>query len=190
MLDFLNQIDTKLYFAMNGLAGNPVFDGFNILLSSRLLWIVVFLAFSIYAIIKGGKLGKKAVILTIVTVSFTDAFTFKALKENIERRRPCMEYKGQVTTPAGCYSQFGFPSNHAANSAAIAATVYLVGYKKLGVMFGFLALLVSLSRVFLGVHYPGDITVGMITGALYSYLIVKLFNMYIERNKRKKREPE
>ena len=177
MFTNLDKFDAEIFFLLNGWSGVTLFDEFNIFLSSKVLWLLFFVVFAILTLKRGGISGKKTLLVTIIAVSFTDAFTFKALKENIKRKRPCIEYKDLAVTPDGCKSVYGFPSNHAANSAAVAAAVYFMGYKNLGLIFGFIALLVSLSRVFLGVHYPGDILVGMLSGALYSFMIVKLSNM-------------
>lgn len=186
MIETLNAIDTKLFFALNSLAGNEVFDNINIYLSSKTFWLYIFILFSAFILYKHKKDGLKLLGFLILTVSFTDAFTYNVLKQNIERVRPCVEYKGEVATPTGCKSMFGFPSNHAANSAAFASTVVFLGYKAIGYGFAGIAFLVGLSRVFLGVHYPGDVFFGFITGTLYSFLLIKAVNLLV--NKLKKSE--
>ncbi|MDB2447082.1 phosphatase PAP2 family protein [bacterium] len=185
MLSLVQELDTKLFFAMNSLAGNSLFDQFNMFLSSRNVWVGILLALVALTLWKGGALGKKLVLCSVIVVSFTDSFTYIVLKENIQRLRPCKEYKDQVITPSGCKSQFGFPSNHAANSAAIASTIYFVGYKAVGGLFWGIAILVGLSRIFLGVHYPMDVLFGLVSGGLYSFLIVKAVNMIIDYRKKK-----
>ena len=99
--------------------------------------------------------------------------------------RPCKAFPSEAVTPEGCRSQFGFPSNHAANSGAAAAVVLAFGYKTFGLALLGCAILVALSRVFLGVHYPFDVLVGLLSGGLYSYLIVKMINLIFDRKNSK-----
>jgi undecaprenyl-diphosphatase len=71
-------------------------------------------------------------------------------------------------------SYFSFPSNHASFFASLAMAMYFVN-KKAGIIFGILAILIGTSRVVTGVHFPVDIIVGWLIGALVSLLIYKVF---------------
>ena len=174
-------------FANKSLSGHEVFDGVNIFISSPYTWAVFFVGIIIFAVLKRVRGLGKAVAYVVLAVSLTDSLTFFVFKGNIKRLRPCKERPAEVTTPSGCSSLYGFPSNHAANSAAIAATVYLVGFKSFGILLMALAFFISLSRVFLGVHYPGDVVAGMITGIIYSIFLVffldKLSTIFNKRSK-------
>ena len=66
-----------------------------------------------------------------------------------------------------------FPSTHATIAFAIATPVFLF-YPILGLLFYFFALLVSLSRVYVGVHYVSDVMAGAILGTGVSWLIASL----------------
>ena len=75
-----------------------------------------------------------------------------------------------------CGGQYGFISSHASNSFAISFFISLV-LKNKKVFFWLInwAILIGLSRIYLGVHFPFDIIGGMIWGLLVSLLIYKLY---------------
>ena len=78
--------------------------------------------------------------------------------------------------------RFGFISSHAANTFAISVFLsLLIKRKSLTFMLLFWAVLNSYSRIYLGVHYPGDILFGAIEGCFIGYLIypyIKLFAVF------------
>ncbi len=65
-----------------------------------------------------------------------------------------------------------FPSGHATAFAALATVIYFHN-KKLGIIFWVIAILISLSRVIAGVHYPIDIAVGLLIGGLFGLMMNK-----------------
>ena len=61
-------------------------------------------------------------------------------------------------------NDFGFPSDHAIVAGAVTAGLFLVN-RRLAIISGVLALLIAFARVYVGVHYPGDVIVGLLVGA-------------------------
>lgn len=103
------------------------------------------------------------------------------------RLRPCHnpELANLVHTINGaCGGQYGFVSSHAANTFALAVFVVLVLKKHFKWMFCFMlvwATIVSYSRIYVGVHYPGDVLGGALLGSTIGFLIWKTlvyFNNY------------
>jgi len=75
-----------------------------------------------------------------------------------------------------CGGEYGFVSSHAANTFAIAAFTLLIIRKSWYSIFIILwATLVSYSRIYMGVHYPGDVIGGAILGFLLGFLIYRLY---------------
>ena len=69
--------------------------------------------------------------------------------------------------------EFSFPSGHTSSSFAFAVAVYLLLPKKYGVPALVLAALISLSRLYVGVHYPTDVLGGFIVGTACAFAIVR-----------------
>ena len=75
-------------------------------------------------------------------------------------------------------SQKSFPSNHSANIWALSLIVgYL--YANVKIYFIILAFLISISRVYIGVHYPIDIIFGALMGITISSLLIKIYQKLI-----------
>jgi undecaprenyl-diphosphatase len=87
--------------------------------------------------------------------------------------------------------KYGFPSSHASNSFALAVfVILLIGkrFKWLNYVVLSYPILVSYSRIYLGVHYPGDVICGMIIGSLLGFIFYKIWRysemkIYPESNK-------
>ena len=71
-------------------------------------------------------------------------------------------------------SEKSFPSDHAAVAFAIAVAIYFYN-KKLGSILIFCAFLISLARIYGGVHYPLDVIAGAIVGTLFSIVFHKIY---------------
>ncbi|MGH0596305.1 undecaprenyl-diphosphatase [Bacillus mycoides] len=67
-----------------------------------------------------------------------------------------------------------FPSDHATSAFVIAITLYLY-HKRLGAVFLLVAVLISFSRIWVGVHYPFDVLMGAILGSVIALITHCLF---------------
>lgn len=170
MINALIQADTELFLLLNSLAGNSFFDGFNLFVSDRYVWTAALLLFGMFVFRKMGKKAWRPSLVVLLSLALSDWATYWVLKPEFGRERPCRTFSSGdvvIQNKGGCASKYGFPSNHASNSAAIATSVYLmVRTPAAAGLFG-LMFVIGLSRIFLGVHYPADILVGFLTGFLY-----------------------
>lgn len=72
-----------------------------------------------------------------------------------------------------------FPSGHASFYFAISTVVYVYN-KKAGILFLIASFLISISRVFVGLHWPSDILAGAVIGVLSGWLIIKIFQKKLD----------
>lgn len=109
----------------------------------------------------------RVLVVAVIAMAVCDLISYRVLKPWVARPRPGHAGIGAILrSPLG--GQYGFPSNHAINSAAGAA-VLSVAYPPVGFVFWTGAAVVSYSRVYCGAHYPGDVLAGMLLGGLLSW---------------------
>jgi undecaprenyl-diphosphatase len=106
-----------------------------------------------------------------------DQLSSNVIKHLFLRPRPCHVVDGAVVVEGvrllvGCGGGYSFPSSHAVNHFA-AATFLSSYYPKAGRWLFCYAALVSLSRVFVGVHYPSDIAGGALIGMTVGWIFIQ-----------------
>src|SRR5699024_495873 len=114
------------------------------------------------------------VFLIILLITFTDQ-TANLFKNNFQRLRPCnLPLKDRSIANCG---RFGFFSAHAASSMALAIFVCCIlrsSYKYILPVLILWSLLLGYSRIYVGVHFPGDVLVGFIFGIFYGAVFLYL----------------
>lgn len=107
--------------------------------------------------------------LTVAVAVFAADGAATALKQLFDRPRPYVRdpEPEPLTTTA---LQVGFPSGHAATSFA-GATVLALALPRAALPLFALAALVAASRIYVGVHYPGDVLVGALLGVAVGALV-------------------
>ena len=180
MIETLKQLDTELFLALNGLH-NSLFDFLMFWASNKLIWIPLYLFF-LYLIIKKYQWKTVGIFVAIlVLITLADQLSVHLFKNVFQRFRPCHEpqLEGLVHLVNGkCGGRFGFISSHASNTFALVVfLIQLLGkkYKYFTISILIWASLVSYSRIYLGVHYPGDVFVGAVFGSLLGFIIFFLY---------------
>lgn len=171
-LDFIIQQDKELLVYLNNL-GNESWDTFWLAVTNKRTWIPLF-AVLIYLIFKHFDTKKGFVLLLVIAllITFTDQFS-NLFKYSFERLRPCndLTIADQLRILKQSNS-FSFFSAHAANSFGVTSFLFLLlrkHYKYLGLLFIW-PFLFAYSRVYIGMHFPSDIFVGMIFGLISGYI--------------------
>ncbi|UUU41397.1 phosphatase PAP2 family protein [Streptomyces sp. NBC_00162] len=122
-----------------------------------------------------GQSGPRTVALAVLApVATAVAYVASELvKSTVDEERPCRAVAGAaaslVTCPAS--GDWSFPSNHSALAGA-AAVALAMAVRRLALLTVPLALLMAFSRVFVGVHYPHDVAMGLLLGGSLAALFV------------------
>jgi len=171
---WLDQIDRSILYFINDTLSNQIFDLFFTTITNEHLWAIPVLIGLLALIVRGGKRGKIAAVLVLITASATDATVVEIIKPAIGRLRPshALEDTINLLVPKG--GRYGFVSAHAANIFA-GTTVLSYFYKQWKKPLLFLAFSVALSRVYVGVHYPGDVLFGGLFGYGMAWVIITLW---------------
>jgi undecaprenyl-diphosphatase len=181
LLQSLIEIDKDLLLTINS-NHTPLLDNFYFLVTQITIWIPLYLTM-IYIIIKSQKRGSWVTLLFIaILIVLCDQISTNILKDSIQRFRPSNDpaLKDIVhifaNNRGGLY---GFVSSHAANTFGLAMFTSLLFKNKFYTAAIFLwATLNSYSRIYLGLHFPGDILGGMLLGISLS-LIVYFFYLKV-----------
>ncbi|MEV7276719.1 phosphatase PAP2 family protein [Streptomyces sp. NPDC093111] len=98
----------------------------------------------------------------------------EGLKSLVDEERPCRAVAGAPASLVACppHGDWSFPSNHSAIAGA-AAVALALSWRGIVWLTAPMALLMAFSRVFVGVHYPHDVTVGLLVGAVVAFVVVK-----------------
>lgn len=180
-LVMINNFNIQLFTLINAGAGQYLFiDWLFILLTSYSMY-TVFVVVGFYVVlyvplrIPKGLLRTQSIKRSCeIVVSIVSTWVIvKILKIVIALPRPFETFE-QIRVLAPIKGGTSFPSGHAALSMALATAVYLY-YPRLGKVLFVFAFFVGLSRIFVGVHYPLDVAIGLALGYIVPNCIHTVF---------------
>lgn len=184
----LQALDETFFVLINSKLATPLTDILMPALTNKgYLLILPYLALLLHKAHKTSAGLVKCYIATLllagVAIALSDT-TGMLLKNLIQRPRPCLTLDTHLLV--GCSSSGSMPSNHSANAFAYAVTLALFAreLKKHYLLIIYplcLAVLVAVSRVFVGVHYPSDVIVGALIGSIYALILHTLLVLYAKR---------
>lgn len=176
-METILELDKNLFIYLNSL-GSEQFDGFWLFITKQINWIPIF-AIIMYLVFK--HLGWRHALLIILVMALLIALTDQTtnlFKNGFQRLRPGNNPDlADLIRAVQKRKSFSFISGHASNSMAAAFFLYKVLKPYLKYM-GFIflwPLIFAYSRIYLGLHYPGDILCGYIWGILMALIMLKLY---------------
>lgn len=185
ILNTLNNWDTALFKCLNG-AHDVAWDFIMWWASDKFIWIPVYLIFLFLLWKKYKSNIWLVVIFAALLVFLSDQISVHLFKNVFERLRPSHEPGLQdvihlVNDKHG--GQFGFYSSHASNVFAVAVFIIFLLDKCPGRAFLILvwAGLIGYSRIYLGLHYPGDVIAGAIMGAFLGWVVARFLKNLLSK---------
>lgn len=180
MLEFLDQVDKQILFAIHdihGTVGNAIIPFFR----EKVFWIPFYVFLFGFLVFNFKRRGLWLILFFLITVGLGDTISSKLIKFSVRRPRPCHvdSLQEHLDMLVPCGGPYGFTSSHATNHFAIAILLIVtLGpiFPKIRIPLILWATLVGFAQVYVGVHYPFDILGGAILGALIGWGVGKIYN--------------
>ncbi len=183
MPDYLLQLDRHLFHFINHDLSNSFFDVLMPILRNRLVWIPLYAFIFVFCLWRYKKQGAVIIILLALTAGVADFGSATVIKSIYKRVRPCNDpaMASTIISRVDCGTGYSFPSSHASDHFAVAVFLSVVFYKRYKWMLPatlIWAAAISFAQVYVGVHYPVDVTTGAIYGTLVGLLFGWVFWRY------------
>jgi len=179
MLEQLLHWDQEVFIYLNSLGSTP-YDFFWITVTTILNWTLVFVILLGLVVFKYPKKEAFFVVITALLLAVFITQLTDVVKHAVERLRPnnTLEIKDYIRILENPRS-YSFFSGHSSSSTSIATLLYLFLRNRLkgALLFFIWPLFIAYSRIYVGVHYPLDILVGVLIGIISAFVF---YNMYVK----------
>jgi membrane-associated phospholipid phosphatase len=172
MMAWLQSADVWLFRWINEGWSNSLFDKLMPQVGDPTWLYAAVLILAIAALWKGGARGRLCILMLVLSVCLGNWLVCDTIKNGVGRLRPYYTLS-DVIRRIGKGGSYSMPSSHAANWFS-ATIVLLVYYRRTVWAMLLMSIIVCLSRVYNGVHYPSDVLAGALLGAGYSIAIIWL----------------
>jgi undecaprenyl-diphosphatase len=176
----LEQLDQHLFLFLNSL-NSPFWDKVMYAVSGKIIWFPLYLAILIWIGFKNKRKFPVILLFVIIAATLADQVSVQAFKNVFHRLRPCHDpaLQGLIHLVNGeCGGLYGFVSSHATNSFNVALlSIMFIRKRWFTICIILWAAIIGYSRIYLGVHYPGDVICGSIVGALIGWSVYKLYEI-------------
>lgn len=181
----LVEADRKAFYLVNTKLSFSSLDDIMLLVRQAYTWIPLYLFFLLFFYANCRKYLLPIITLSLITFAFTDFTSASIIKPLIGRLRPCHDSTLQtINNIVACGGLFSMPSSHAANHFGLATFWFNVIKNTLNQQWYWLwvwAFIICYSQVYVGVHYPGDVTMGALLGFLIATLTSYLYNDWMKK---------
>jgi len=184
MLEKLQQWDRDTFIYLNGL-GIEKYDAFWSTVTNITTWIPLFLLFILLFVLKFPKQEAFKKIMTVLALVLFITLLTHLTKEEVARLRPNNDLEiNTLIRILKSPTDYSFFSGHASSSFSITVLVFLFLRKKFkwAVLFFIWPILFCISRIYVGVHFPLDIIVGILVGILSGILFYRLYNRFSRKS--------
>jgi membrane-associated phospholipid phosphatase len=180
----LINLDKALFKIINGQLTNPFFDWIMPWMRNSTVWVPLYFFLLLFIAINYKKQAFWIIAFAIITIILTDGISSKLIKPYFNRLRPCNDpdmasmVRFLLSYRPGNGS---FTSSHAANHFGLAMFFYGVLKERLGkwmLLFFVWAFFICYAQIYVGVHYPLDVTGGALLGCLVGYFTAYLVNRF------------
>ncbi|MFC4143043.1 phosphatase PAP2 family protein [Pedobacter mendelii] len=180
MIESIQQFDVELFLKINRGLSNGFLDWLMPLMRNRFFWSPLYLFIIVFCIKQYKKQGYYIIGMVLFTFAMGDLIASRLVKPFVNRIRPCndLSLANEIIHRVPCGSGLSFPSAHATNHFAIAVFLICIFYRRwkpilpIGI---FWAVIISFAQVYVGVHYPVDVTAGALLGIIIGFVCSKIF---------------
>lgn len=176
MTDALIHIDHQLFFYINNTLHTELGDTIMPLMRNKLFWTPLYVALAGLLLYRYKMQGLWIILLTVLVVILCDQVSSSVIKPLVGRLRPCNDpsLAQQVKLLVHCGAGKSFTSSHATNHFGVAVFLGTMLWKPFKWMLPLLLLwaaTVSIAQVYVGVHFPLDVTGGALLGTTIGLIV-------------------
>lgn len=190
----ITDIDRTITLSLNG-SQSIFWDNLIIYLTNTFSWSLLMIVLLYILFRNNSPKDALFILLTIgLMIFFTDRICSGIVKPGVARWRPSCDpdimYMVDVVRNYRSH-RYGFFSGHASNTMCVAMFLsWIFRYRKLTIVLFLWSFIATYTRIYLGVHYVGDILVGFIVGMLSGYLFYRLYHFVFIRESLPHRESD
>lgn len=186
MSESLLVFDYQIFQFINETSASNFGDTILVLFREKLFWYPLYVFLIALTIQKFNKRAYIIIITVLVLVALADQLSSHIIKPWIGRLRPCNteNLESFIRVLAPCSGSFSFPSSHAVNHFAVGTFFFLLfrRYSSLSYFLFVWAGSIAISQVYVGLHFPVDVTAGAILGIALGLMVYRILNYFYFNN--------